>query len=70
MDREKHWHGPTLREHVFAACDNAMSNEYPINEWPAYAIVADMLYCDAGCEGLSPDELTPHVEAWLAARSQ
>lgn len=65
FEREFHRGGKLLGEYISDALDNAKANGDNIASWPIYTITGDLSNYDAGCAGLSHDELRPHVEAWF-----
>lgn len=62
----------SLRDLVFAAMDNAVTNGYGnmMRHGAVETVAIDMLDCDAEIEKLRPSvkKLTPHIEAWREKR--
>jgi len=50
------------------ALNHALVNGYDLKDWAAIAIACDLIDRDQDCEGAHPDDLLPHVNAWLASR--
>ena len=56
-----------LRMTVFEALDTAVENDTDFSQFKdATAIAVDLGTHCAGLDGMEPDVLLPHVEAWLA----
>lgn len=54
-----------LRQHVFEALNNAIENGYDLRQWSAEQIIDDLNRYAADLEAYMPEELRPHIEAWL-----
>lgn len=61
---------PDLRTTVLDNLESAMEGGYDISGWTAEDIVADLLAFAADCEDNTPEELLPHVRAWLDERKR
>ena len=57
-----------LRARIFESLDQAIKNDYDFEDDPPEEIADDLVNCDAELENQEPQNLLPHVEAWLARR--
>lgn len=56
---------------MFSNLDNAVENgNHEVLAWDAMAIVIDLTCFAADCEDELPEDLLPHVAAWLAERKK
>lgn len=57
------------RDEVWIALDQAMDNGYDLRGWDTDTIAVDLADFCPGLEGMSEDELRPHIESWKAKAS-
>ena len=56
-----------MRKTVFEALDNAVENDTDFSQFggSVKALAEDLVMCCAEVEDEHPDDLIPHVQAWL-----
>lgn len=60
-----------LRGKVFVCLNRSVEYKYDLSRFGrAYDIAVDLVTFANDCKDLTPDELVPHVEAWLAERKE
>jgi type VI protein secretion system component VasF len=59
-----------LRELVFKNLSSAFIGIYEVRTWSAKGIAADLVARSPGLHNQLPDDLLPHVEAWLAEQQK